>query len=437
MNKKVLNTIKEYQMIKPNDRVLIALSGGADSMALAHFLNSEKNVLSIEIFAVHVNHCLRGEEADRDEAFVRQWCEKNSIPCFVKKVDIRTLAKQRNESEELCARNERYRIFSSFGNDIKIATAHNFNDCIETALFNITRGTSPDGVNGIPPVRDNIIRPLISCTRAEIEEYCNSNCIEYVTDSTNLTDDYSRNIIRNNVIPQLKRINSSLENNFKRFFEQTARDADFINNCVDEVYKKCVKDDYVLIDEIMQYHSALRTRVYHRFVKEKFDISLENIHIAMIDDALKNQSKVMIKNNLTVSCLKGKAFFCIAEKKSGASVSIVNKLAIDYEEFVKNYLTYKNCFDFFADYDKIKGEVFLRNRLPGDKIKPMGRNCTKTLKKLLNELAVPENKRDSIPLLCDEAGILAVVGYALSERIKITSQTKKVLLIKMEEKYEK
>lgn len=210
---KVLKTIETYRMLSPDSAVVIGVSGGADSMALLHALWSQrKEWPALKVTAAHVNHCLRGEEADRDEEHVRWYCQKEGIPLEVLKIDVRAEAERRKLGLEACGRAVRYEFFQRLAGETGvIATAHTLSDLVETVLLHLTRGTGLKGLCGIPPVRENIVRPLIDCSRREIEDYCREHTISYVTDSTNLETEYARNKVRLQVIPALKEINPALE----------------------------------------------------------------------------------------------------------------------------------------------------------------------------------------------------------------------------------
>lgn len=209
MKAKIRDTIAAYNMLDGADTVAVAVSGGADSIALLHCLFSLKDELGINIIACHINHNLRGEESLRDENYVRDFCEKHQIPLKVYSIDIKS---EKHESIEEKARKMRYDCFSELcaKYNAKIATAHTASDNAETVFINIIRGTGTKGLGGIPPVRDRIIRPLLKCTREDIEKYCSENQLEYVTDSTNLSDDYTRNKLRHHLIPLLKEFNPSI-----------------------------------------------------------------------------------------------------------------------------------------------------------------------------------------------------------------------------------
>ena len=211
-------------LLEKGDSVIAALSGGADSVALLHFLISVKEQYDLTIHAAHLNHGIRGEEAQRDESFCKILCEKYNVPFHLRRRDIPALARARGVSEELCGREERYAFFEELAEPLnaKIALAHTASDNAETLLFNLSRGASLGGAAAIPQRRGNIIRPLLSCTRAEIEAYCAANGLEYVTDSSNLSDDYTRNRIRHHVIPVLRELNPELESAMLRFSRDAA-----------------------------------------------------------------------------------------------------------------------------------------------------------------------------------------------------------------------
>ena len=211
MNKEdVLSVIKKYNMLENCDRIVVGLSGGADSVCLLSVLNSLKAEYGFSLIAAHINHGIRGAEAQRDEESCKKLCEKLNVPLEILHADIPKLSKQQGIGEEECGRIVRYDFFRSLaGKRGKIATAHNLNDNAETLLLNLVRGAGSKGACGIPPVRDNIIRPLIETDRESIEKYCQENNLQYVTDSTNLECEYSRNKIRIKVLPTLCEINQN------------------------------------------------------------------------------------------------------------------------------------------------------------------------------------------------------------------------------------
>jgi len=211
MVNKIIETISRYNMLEKGGNIVVAVSGGADSIALLHAMHSLRETLGINVFACHINHNLRGEESLRDENFVRDFCNRLGVPLSVFSIDVKSNI-EKHESIEERARKMRYSCFDMVCGEknARLATAHTASDNAETVFINILRGTGTKGLAGIPPVRDNIIRPIIRCTREDIEKYCTENGLEYVTDSSNLSDDYTRNKLRHHLIPMLKEFNPSV-----------------------------------------------------------------------------------------------------------------------------------------------------------------------------------------------------------------------------------
>ena len=240
MENKIAAAVQRYDMFAPGDRVTVGLSGGADSCALLLGLLALKDRFGITVSACHINHCLRGEESDGDERFVRELCESREVPLEVFRVDVRSAA-VKHESLEETARRLRYGCFDGItAGGSKIATAHTANDSAETVLMNMIRGTGTKGLAGIPPVRDMFVRPLIFCTREDTEEYCRQNGINFVTDSSNLSDDYTRNRIRHKVLPLLSEFNPSVIAALSRMTEAVGDDAAFLDAYAAECAEKCV-----------------------------------------------------------------------------------------------------------------------------------------------------------------------------------------------------
>ena len=235
---KVMSALADYGMLSGARSVCAALSGGADSVSLLIALCSVKSELGVDIFACHLNHGLRGADSDSDEQFCRELCERLGVPLYVRKIDVSALVRK-HESVEEAARKARYAFFeealASFGDGCVLATAHNANDNAETVLLNLTRGTGLKGLCGIPPVRRlgqagerRVIRPLINCGRGEIEEYLREAEQGYVTDKTNLSEDYTRNKIRRRVLPELADIDPSIVGVIGRMTRNLRCDSEFL-----------------------------------------------------------------------------------------------------------------------------------------------------------------------------------------------------------------
>lgn len=433
MTDKVLHTIKRYQMLAPGDQVLIGLSGGADSMALAFFMNQIKEAWNLSLLAVHVNHCLRGEEAQRDANFVASWCAEEGIPCRIIRKDVAAAAKKWGVGVELAGRRVRYETFASFGTGYQIATAHHLNDAIESALLHLVRGASLDGIRGIAPVRGQVIRPLIQCTRADIMAYCTAHKIPYVTDSSNLQDAFARNRIRNRVVPELKAVNPSLEEAFDRFFTLTAEDSAYLEQQAEAAYAQVFRDGALDCSTLNGLPPAMQGRIIRFFLVRQCSFTPEHKHVLAVAAVAQNGGQVQLQRDLILRRFKGVLRVVPAAQKP-CSFQIMNKLVLTREEFLNISKIEKNSFHFCADYDKIKGNVSVRSRQAGDTIAPAGRNGTKTLKKYLNEMGIPRENRDAVPVITDEDGLIGLAGLACHCRVAPDEGTKRFFLMKVEEK---
>lgn len=239
---KVLKTIKQYNMIESGDKVVIGVSGGPDSMTLLNILNNLKEKLNIKIYVAHINHMIR-IEADEETEYVKSFCEKIGVEFFAKRIKVEEEAKKLKIGTEEAGRNIRYNFFEEVANKVganKIATAHNSNDNAETVLMNIIRGTSVSGLKGIEKVRDGkFIRPIIECNRKEIEEYCEEQNLDPRYDKSNQENIYTRNKIRNLLIPYLqKEFNPNIIEGINRLSSIATEEEQFLNKVVENEYKK-------------------------------------------------------------------------------------------------------------------------------------------------------------------------------------------------------
>lgn len=430
MENRILKTIEKYGMIEPNDTVLVALSGGADSVCLAHFFLKYREKLKIKLVCAHIEHGIRGDESLRDFEFVKKWCENAGVDFKYIHINAPEEAAFCKMGVEEYSRKKRYEFFETIQCD-KIATAHNKSDNIETVLFRTARGTSLNGACGIPAVRGKIIRPLIDLTSREIREYCEKNGIEYVTDSTNLSNDYSRNFIRNVVVENLKQINPEFENAFSNLIEDVKLEESFSNEYAENILKKALSEDKQLNKSVLKKETTFINRKVIVKYSSLFGIKLDRNHLLSVEKLIKISSKADI--NERYCFVSNGDFIRVVDKKVRFSLPDCEQTVISYEEFVKNADYYKKQFDFFCDYDKINAKVFVRKRMDGDRIFLKDRKCSKTLKKLFNENKIPPEIRSAVPVLCDGDLIIGVGNFAVSEYVKITQNTKNVLLIKFAE----
>lgn len=433
MRKNVLNTLQKYEMLKGVDSVTVALSGGADSVCLLHILNELKAELGLKVYAAHLNHCLRGQDAIDDEMAVKKLCESLNIPLFCERIDVKEAAKKQKQSVETVARNIRYEFLKRVSKGV-IATAHTASDNLETVIFNIVRGSGLKGVCGIPVKREGIIRPLIECTREQVEEYCAKNNLVFCTDKTNFQDIYSRNNIRMNVVPKLKEINSAAQQNVSRLSEILSCEEDYISSVATKKYNSLCKNHSLDIIELKKEHKAIAQRVIKIFCEEETNETPEHSHIKEI---LSGEKSVNLKNNFIARNLENQLIIIKAEKK---------ETKMDYFSFPKVFerINYKNYsftlkkfeeivnfndlpFKNAIDYDTILDTLVLRNRNAGDKITLPKRKVTKTLKKLFTELK--SENRDELLVLADGDRVVWVENIGVNSKNQVSEHTKNIVLI--------
>ena len=420
MNNKVLKTVKKYNMLSKGDRVLIGVSGGADSIALLEFFVSVKEKYDLDICVAHIEHGIRGEDSVNDAEFVKNYCKKLGVNFYLKTIDAPNLAKKAKMGVEEYSRMARYDFFNTIECD-KIATAHNLTDNIETLLFRLARGTGLKGACSIPAVREKIIRPFIEVSSGEIRKWCNDNNIPYRVDCTNSDSAYSRNLIRLEILPLFEKLNANYQDNIENFISDVNEDYAFIDNYVKSIYPKIVKNNEIDLPKLNELDLSIKKRILIMFFDEN-GYSLNRIHLQSVIDITLKSGKTQIKENVFAISAKGKirlAKFNDLNKKDEFVTKILN-----IDEFKD-----KNI-DFYCDCDKIVGNIIIRAKQAGDRIKPAGRNVSKTLKKLLNESAYRIEKRDKI-VVCDDLGIVGVIGLCADERVKVDCNTAKILTIKL------
>ena len=381
---KVKKAITEYKMLENVSTVVVGLSGGADSVCLLHVLNTLKNDCNLNLIAAHVNHGIRGEEANADAVFSMNFAESLNVHFSLLKANCVEEAEESGETLEEAGRRIRYEFFDMLCEDetYVIATAHNSNDNLETVVFNITRGSALSGAKGIPPKRDNIIRPLIFCTREEIEGYCKENNLSFVVDSTNLSDDYTRNRIRHNVLPELQKVNSNVIEAFTRFSESVRIDDDYLDCVAENALENASLGECSYNTELINsLHPSIKNRVIYkaveRFSKETPDSKKINLVLSCINE----KTKIQLYKN------------CYCETKENVLNFFNNDNTIEYkieeqeipceEDFNMTFgeLVVKGEYfsktsqkindlllDNLIDCDTINGNLILRTSNEGDKI---------------------------------------------------------------------
>ena len=424
---KIDKTVAKHQMLQDGDFVVIGVSGGADSMLLLQYLAERHAQWHLRLLVANVEHGIRGEASREDSRFVASFCQERGIPFECLTINAPEEAKAKGMGLEEYAREARYAFFRSFNPD-KIATAHHLSDNVETVLFRLSRGTSLKGCCGIPPVRGNIVRPLIDCTADEIRQECAALSVPYVVDETNADNAYSRNYIRNVIVPAFEKLNPSFESVFARFIETANTEEAYLQKEADACFDACFEKDYLRLDKLRKYDEAIIKRTIVRFMS-LFDVTLDDLHLNGVFELVNRPGRCQIKRNLFAISDKKRLRTAVFEEQIDFSSLVVDKKITSREDFLANRNNYQKQFAFYCDYDKIIGCLSLRAREAGDEISPAGRDCTKSLKKLYNEYAIPVEDRENIPLVCDEKGIIGVCGYCCDERVKIDNTTSSVMLL--------
>ncbi len=429
--------------------IVAAVSGGADSMALLHFLAES----GIQTVAAHFNHQLRGAESDRDEAFVRDFCQSREIPFFVGRADIREIAGREKLGEEECSRQERYRFLESvrqkLGEDALIATAHTLSDQLETMLFRLARGTGLAGLCGIPEQRGRIVRPMLRCSRADVEDYCVRHSLSYVTDSTNADTHYARNRIRLEAVPALKEINSAVEIHAGRLAAQLAADRDYLELQAAKLFAEAKCEDGLCAQPLREAHPSLRVRALARFLEEE-QFSAEDLLLERIQGLLFEKNTAV---NLPGGCrmvweagvlrivrplppfnfqislpdfVEEKQILREFLLPDGKSVRLV---AVSRENFEKNRKIYNSDLISLLDYDTINGRLQMRYPIAGDRIHLKPGMPAKLLKKIYSEQKLPLSKRQCAAAAADESGLVWAQFAGTSVRNKPFPQTKRLLML--------
>lgn len=448
--KKVKTFTEQQNLTAPGDRILIGLSGGADSVCLIVVLRELAEMLSVTLGAFHVNHGIRGEEALRDEKFSEELCKRLGIPFFAVRENVPERAKEWQSGLEEAGRRVRYeaaeRIAKEQGYN-KIALAHHRNDVAETLLFHLFRGSSVGGLASVPAKRGMIIRPLLCCEREEIEDYLAEAGLEFCTDSTNADTGYTRNKIRHVILPCAEEINAGAVRHMAESAEELGELEEYLS---DETEKICKRADRtaegiaVPMSLLNEIPVVLRRRLIYRFIGElagsKKDITKD--HVATVLGLAEAQSGKRI--SLPYALTAGRDFDRIFIKKTAGSEQetkaedLVVEVPGEYsfgnegESFrfrvfscKKNTEIPKNEYTKWFDYDKIRGTLRLRTYCPGDRLGT--KEGTKTVKSLWTEKKVPMDRRMKQVLLADDKQVLWIPGVRCCDNYRVDEGTKTVL----------
>lgn len=451
LEQKALCALRQYSLFSQGDRIAVGVSGGADSVALLRFLAALRPQFGWDLVVCHIHHGLRGAEADRDECFVRALAEQLGLPCAVSRIDAAALALRDHISVEEAGRMARYAFFAQTAEEGgRIATAHTLDDSIETVLMNLVRGTGLRGLCGIPRIRGNIVRPLLDCTRAEVEDYLGALGQPYCTDSTNLTDDYTRNRIRHDILPRLCALNPNFPGAMARMLPRLAAQQ-ALTDCLaaqsaQQLHAACGGLS-------RQGLSALPEPVCDRLLLRLLEQNCLPVSAAAVErmtETLRTGGKLDLAARSWFFVAQGDLAAVIYAPPGGIppvpvplpqeetpvilpfspqkslKLTLCNKIVANTsEKFNISLLKYA------IDCDRIKGYSFMRTRRPGDTF-IVGKKQL-SLGEAWAAAGIPALLRPALMVLADEQGVLWAEGIGSSSRAAVTENTKQYVIIECQE----
>ena len=451
LEQKALCALRQYSLFSQGDRIAVGVSGGADSVALLRFLAALRPQFGWDLVVCHIHHGLRGAEADRDECFVRALAEQLGLPCAISRIDAAALALRDHISVEEAGRMARYAFFAqTAGKGGRIATAHTLDDSIETVLMNLVRGTGLRGLCGIPRIRGNIVRPLLDCTRAEVEDYLGALGQPYCTDSTNLTDDYTRNRIRHDILPRLCALNPNFPGAMARMLPRLAAQQ-ALTDCL---AAQSAQQLHTACGGLSRMGLAPRPEpVCDRLLLRLLEQNRLPVSAAAVErmtETLRTGGKLDLAARSWFFVAQGDLAAVIYAPPGGIppvpvplpqeetpvilpfspqkslKLTLCNKIVANTsEKFNISLLKYA------IDCDRIKGYSFMRTRRPGDTI------CIGKKQLSLGEAwaaaGIPALLRPALMVLADEQGVLWAEGIGSSSRAAVTENTKQYVIIECQE----
>lgn len=466
---RVVHTIHHYRMITSGDRILVGVSGGIDSVVLLYILHHLRARLGIEVCSAHLNHQFRGQEAVRDADFVRRFSEQLAVPCYTESRNVPEVMKQQKLSPQDAARQVRYQFFETLAREIgaqKIATAHTADDQAETLLIGLLRGVGTHGLGGVQPVLNGrIIRPLLTTTRNQIEEFAQAEHLEYVVDSSNTDRKYLRNAVRLDLLPMLQQhFNPSIVRRLAAYTQLFREDAAFIEQIATERFQVICKNVGetrkinldLFANECITIQRELMYKTFESLTGTRQ--GLETRHVRAVI-ALFNRKAAGKQLSLPCKIVAYRSYewgYLRKQREDSAHI-VVSPLSIavpgtthfdrwrietEITETIPARLTETRrshgseevvqC----LDYECLVAPLVVRYRLPGDAFRPLGMQGKKTIKKFFIDRKIPRDQRTSIPLLADANGIVWVVGLSIDDRVKITKTTRKVVICRVHALYD-
>ena len=452
----LLCLVREYSMTAPGETVLVAVSGGPDSVALVHALWSVREELGITLYVAHLNHSFRGEESDNDAKFVWSLASSLSIPCVIEKVDVPRMRQMLRLSAESAARLVRYEFLENTAEKIgaaRIALGHTADDQVETVLMNIIRGSGTDGLAGMPPVRGKIIRPLLGVRRTDVASYLQEQGLSARIDETNLLPHFTRNRIRLRLLPMLREYNPGIDTVILQLAELARADSAYMNAEASKVFKRLTiacDTGAVTLDrgELLGLDLAIRRRVVREAVKsvrsDLSDLGFRHVEDLLGLLATGGDFRYELPAGVFVECERGSIVFR-SERQPDVPIIYKYEIAVPGEtpigeagvlikaEVIESHLEPVRSPDdteVILDLDKVKGTLVARNWQPGDRIQPLGMKGSKKLQDVFTDRKIPRRVRHRIPVIQDGERILWVVGVIISDVAKVTDSTQRCLRLR-------
>ena len=416
--------------------ITVALSGGADSVCLLYCLLHVQKEMGLHIGAIHVQHGLRGEESRRDERFCRMLCEKWGVPLTVVRGDVQGWRRTHGGSVETAARECRYAAFAAHGG--YIATAHTASDQFETMLFRLVRGSGLRGLCGIPPVREQYLRPLLTVSREEVEAFLREKALPFVTDSTNSEETYTRSYLRQRVVPLLYRVNPAAVQTAAQTAEILREEEDLLAQAAASAYADALQADGSLTG-LAALHPALQRRCIRQFLT-CHGLPAGLTQTEAVRALLRTGGRLALREQW-VCVSHGTVFLQNMQNDAPQTVLHLGKNRIFSDVFVEASLILRSETEKFAsvynlftdsvlDYDIIKEYATLHSRVPGLRMQPAGRTHHVSVKKWMNA-CVPPAKREKIHFLSDAQGLLWVEGLGVAAHAAVTPRTERMLLLRV------
>lgn len=448
MREKVRKTIEEFHMFPQGARIVVGVSGGADSVALLHLLSGWQAAYDWRLTAVHIHHGLRGEEADKDQAFVEALCRTLGIPCIIRRFDVAKEARTRGLGEEETGRLLRYAVFQEMaGEEGYIAVAHHRGDQAETLLMRLCRGTGLTGLVGMREVRGNLCRPLLECSRQEIEAYCRQEGLFWREDATNQQDTYTRNKLRLRVLPLLEEVNPLAVEHMAQTAALLAAEEDYLSEQAEQIYAglrlpSVPEEVHLPKDALSCLHPAMQSRLLRRALAEFVSADVSRSQVKALQELLEKPTGkrrdllqgVAAENRYGTLVLfrkkDKKEGFCVELPPEGEVLLSEGGISVKMQIFDKKNTEFSEdgCTNVF-DYDKINQILFCRSRQQGDSIRLKGGR--KKIKDLFIDEKIPRAERENYPLIAMREEILWVPGLRSAADYLPDEQTKRVLRIEI------